>query len=272
MSRAVRVEAMPELSRQTLPSALSINLAVVRAILLRDIRILTGTYCFGILMLLLMPLGHLLAVVLIYRVLGRMAPQGTDQTIYYGLSILPFVIYIYMARQIIISVIANRPLLYFTRVKIFDILIARGVLEIANAVVVFMTIVLILTLYSDGFSPRDWTGIMFAVTATIYLAFCMGVFNALISHVIPMWPLFFNLTAPVLWAASGIIFFPADIPDPYNHWLAFNPLLQCVEWLRFSYYEDYPDTVLNIPYLLECSTALLAVSFIAEKLYRQSFR
>ncbi len=223
-------------------------------------------------MLLLMPLGHLLAVVLIYRVLGRMAPQGTDQTVYYGLSILPFVIYIYMARQIIVSVIANRPLLYFTRVKIFDILIARSVLEIANAIFVFIIIILVLSFYSNGFSPRDWTGIVFAVAATIYLAFCMGVVNALMSHVVPIWPLLFNLTAPILWAASGIIFFPANIPDPYNRWLALNPLLQCVEWLRFSYYEDYPDTVLNIPYLLGYSTALLALGLVAEKLSRRVFR
>jgi capsular polysaccharide transport system permease protein len=263
---------MPELSRQTPASAVSINLAVIRAILLRDIRILTGTYCFGILMLLLMPLGHLLAVVLIYHVLGRMAPQGTDQTVYYGLSILPFVIYIYMARQIIISVMLNRPLLYFTRVKIFDILIARCILEIANAIFVFIIIVLILSFYSNGFSPRDWTGIVFAVAATIYLAFCMGMINALISHVVPVWPLLFNLSAPILWAASGIVFFPADIPDPYNHWLAWNPLLQCVEWLRFSYYENYPDTVMNIPYLLGVSTALLALSLVAEKLSRRVFR
>ena len=54
-----------------------------------------------------------------------------------------------------------------------------------------------------------------------------------------MWQLGFNLTIPVFWLASGILFFPTAIPDPYDRWLALNPLLQCVEWIRHAYYEDF---------------------------------
>lgn len=268
----IALQPTPEPLRRTPPSALAINFAVIRAVLLRDIRILTGTYGFGLLVLLLMPLGHLLAVLTIFHLFNRLAPIGNDQTVYYGLSILPFVIYTYMSRQIVVSVLANKPLLYFSRVHICDIIYAKTILEFANAIVVSIVIFLLLILYSDGFMPRDWTGIMFAIFATIYLSFCVGVLNALISHVIPIWPLFFNIAAPIMWAASGIIFFPAAVPHPYDQWLAFNPLLQCVEWLRYSYYEDYPDQLLNIPYLLMYSTALLAISLIAEKFTRRKFR
>jgi capsular polysaccharide transport system permease protein len=38
------------------------------------------------------------------------------------------------------------------------------------------------------------------------------------------------------------------------------PLLQCVEWIRYAYYEDYPDKLLNIPYLITFATVCLAVS------------
>jgi capsular polysaccharide transport system permease protein len=63
----------------------------------------------------------------------------------------------------------------------------------------------------------------------------------------------------VFWLASGIVFFPTAIPAPYDRWLALNPLLQCVEWIRYAYYEDYPDKLLNIPYLITFATACLAV-------------
>jgi hypothetical protein len=69
--------------------------------------------------------------------------------------------------------------------------------------------------------------------------------------------------------ASDIIFFPTAIPGPYDRWLALNPLLQCVEWIRYAYYEDYPDKLLNIPYLITFATACLAVSLIAERLARR---
>jgi capsular polysaccharide transport system permease protein len=265
------MEATPvtEPIRRPRASPLAINAAVIGAILLRDIKLRAGPYYAGFLMILLLPLAHLLILVILYHILGRVAPQGTDQVVYFGLSILPFVIYVYLSRQVVISLAENRPLLYFNRVKIFDILLARGILDATGAVVVFIFLVCILSIYSDEFSPRDWPGIVFAVAATIYFSFSMGVSNALIARVLPIWYLLFNLSMPVFWLASGIAFFPTAIPDPYDRWLALNPLLQCVEWIRYAYYEDYPDKLLNIPYLFTFATACLAVGLLAERLTRR---
>jgi capsular polysaccharide transport system permease protein len=264
------MEATPgtEPIRRPRASPLAINAAAIGAILLRDIRRRAGPYYTGFLMLLLMPLAHLLIVVMAFHIFGRLAPEGTDQVVYFGMSILPFVIYAYLSRQIVISLAENRPLLYFNRVKIFDILLARGILEATGSVIVFIIFVCILAVYSNDFSPRDWAGIVFAVAATIYFGFSIGVSNALIAHVLPVWHLLSNLSIPVFWLASGIVFFPTAIPDPYDRWLALNPLLQCVEWIRYSYYEDYPDRLLNIPYLITFATACLAISLIAERLTR----
>jgi len=265
------MEATPvtESMRRPRASPLAINAAAIRAILLRDIKLRAGPYYTGFLMILLMPLVHLLIVVMLFHIFGRLAPQGTDQVVYFGLSILPFVIYTYLSRQIVMALAENRPLLYFNRVKICDILLARGILEATGSVVVFIILVCILTVYSTDFSPRDWPGIVFAVAATIYFSFSFGVSNALIARVLPVWYLLFNLSIPVFWLSSGIIFFPTAIPDPYDRWLALNPLLQCVEWIRYAYYEDYPDKLLNIPYLITFATACLAVSLIAERLARR---
>jgi capsular polysaccharide transport system permease protein len=260
---------MTEPLRRPSASPLAINAAVIGAILLRDIKQRAGRYYTGFLMILLMPLAHLLIVVMIFHIIGRLAPQGTDQVVYFGLSILPFVIYVYLSRQIVVALAENRPLLYFNRVKIFDILLARGILEATGSVVVFIILVCIMAVYATDFSPRDWPGIVFAVAATIYFSFSFGVPNALIAHVLPVWYVFYNLTIPLMWLASGIIFFPTAIPDPYDRWLALNPLLQCVEWIRYAYYEDYPDKLLNIPYLITFATACLAVSLIAERLARR---
>jgi capsular polysaccharide transport system permease protein len=260
---------VPEPRRRPRASPLAINAAVIGAILLRDIKLRSGPYYTGFLMILLLPLAHLLIVVMAFHIFGRLVPQGTDQVVYFGLSVLPFVIYTYLSRQIVMALGENRPLLYFNRVKIFDILLSRGILEATGSVVVFIIFVCILAVYSTDFSPRDWPGIVFAVAATIYFGFSFAVPNALIAQVLPVWYMFFNLSIPVFWLASGIVFFPTAIPDPYDRWLALNPLLQCVEWIRYAYYEDYPDKLLNIPYLITFATACLAVSLIAERLARR---
>ncbi|PNG25032.1 ABC transporter permease [Methylocella silvestris] len=253
-------------------SALAINLAVIRAILLRDINVLVGPNGVGLLVLLLMPLGHLLVITVIYKVLGRLAPVGMDDTVYYGISILPFVMFVYPSRQIMIAIISNKSLLYFSRVKTFDILYARVTLEIVTAIVVFVVVMLALLIFSRGFSPRDPSGFIFAIGATIYLACSIGIMNALLAQVLPIWFMIFNLCAPILWMISGIIFFPPALPDQYSYWLGFNPLLHCVEWIRYAYYEDYPEKCLDIPYIFSFATVCLLGSLIGERLSRAALR
>ncbi len=222
-------KATTEPTRRPPASALAINLAVINAIVLRDIRVRAGAYYTGFLMILLMPLGHLLALLIIFHIFGRIAPVGHDQTIYFGLSILPFVIYVYISRRIVVATSENRPLLYFNRVKIFDLIYARGILESISSIIVFIFVVIILEIFSNGFAPRDWVGVLFAIAASIYFGFCFGAVNSLISLVVPFWIFAYSLSIPLMWISSGVVFFPSIIPEPYDQWLAFNPLLQCVE-------------------------------------------
>lgn len=262
-------KAMTEARRRPAASALAINLAVINAIVLRDIRVRAGPYYAGFLMLLLMPLAHLVVLLTIYHIFNRLAPVGNDQVIYFGLSILPFVIFLYLSRRIVIALQENRPLLFFNRVKVFDIIFARGILEVVSCGIVFIVIILILDIFSDGFRPRDWPGILFALFAIIYFSFSFGVINSLIAQILPFWVYVYSLTMPLMWIASGVIFFPSNIPEPYNYWIALNPLLQCVEWIRYSYYENYPDKLLNVSYLFSFSTACLAFGLIGERLSRR---
>jgi hypothetical protein len=61
------------------------------------------------------------------------------------------------------------------------------------------------------------------------------------------------------------------IPRPRASPLAINAAAIGVEWIRYAYYEDYPDKLLNVPYLITFATACLAVSLVAERLVRVSF-
>jgi predicted Na+-dependent transporter len=64
--------------RRPRASPLAINAAAIGAILLRHIRLRAGQYYTGFLMTLLMPLAHLLIIVIVFHLFGRLAPQGTE--------------------------------------------------------------------------------------------------------------------------------------------------------------------------------------------------
>jgi ABC-type polysaccharide/polyol phosphate export permease len=99
-------------------------LNVINALLLRDIRVRAGKYFSGYAFIFMMPFAHLAVVMIIFVfVLGRASPFGTQPAIFFGISVLPFVIFVYPSRQVLIALPANQPLLYFPRVKIIDLFV-----------------------------------------------------------------------------------------------------------------------------------------------------
>jgi capsular polysaccharide transport system permease protein len=244
-------------------------LNVINALLLRDIRTRAGKFYFGYLIIFLMPFLHLGVVLTAFLAFGRIAPIGTQPIIFFGLSILPFVIFVYPSRQIVVALAANRPLLYFPRVKIMDVIIARGLLESANGMAVSAFVFLVLFLATGEFSPRDPLGIVCSMLLTLYLGCAWGLVNALISHVFHFWMNVFNVFFPVLWLTSGIVFYAHAVPSPYKEYLAYVPLLQCVEYIRYSYYEGYPGDLLDVSYPFWTATCMIAVGLFIERVSRR---
>jgi len=245
-------------------------LNVINALLLRDIRVRAGKFFFGYLVIFLMPFLHLGAVLAVFVITERIPPVGTQPVIFFGLSILPFVVFLYPSRQIVIGLVANRPLLYFPRVKIIDVIIARALLETANGVAVSAFVSLVLYLSTDNFSPRDPFGFLCSILLTLYLGCAWGLLNALLAHAFQFWIYAFSLFFPLLWLLSGIIFNPHTIPSPYEKYLAFNPLLQCVEYARYSYYEGYPGDVLDVSYVFWTATSMMALGLLIERSARRT--
>jgi capsular polysaccharide transport system permease protein len=244
-------------------------LGVINALLLRDIRARAGKYYIGYLVIFLMPFAHLGIILAIWVVLGKLAPFGNQPTIFYGVSMLPFVIFLYPSRQVMMSLITNRPLLYFTRVKIMDVFIARGILEFANGMAVAAVVCIVLTVAEGEFSPRDPLGFVTALILALYLGFGWGAYNALFAHLFHFWAMAFNLFVPVLWLASGIMFYVHGIPHKYAYLLRFNPLLQCVEYIRYSYYDGYPADLLDVGYVFWVGTCLIASALAIERTLRR---
>jgi capsular polysaccharide transport system permease protein len=217
-----------------------------------------------------LPFAHLAVVLIAFvYIFRRPPPVGTDSTLFFGLSVLPFVIFTYPARQIIVALLANRPLLYFARVKIMDIIIARGVLEAANGMAVSGVVLLVVSALSAEFAPRDPLGMLCALLLAVYLGIAWGAYHSLFVTMFPFWAVAVNLMTPLFWLGSGIIFNVHGFPSEIQHWFAFNPLFQCIEYLRYSYYWNYPNELLDVSYPFWFATILLASCFFLERLLRR---
>src|ERR1700678_2645705 len=97
---------------------------VLFALMLRNIRTRFFGHGLGYLVAIAWPLSHILILVAMYSLMGRLPPYGNSVVLFVATGTVPFMNFQYMARFIMLSAIRNVPLLGLPEVKILDVLIA----------------------------------------------------------------------------------------------------------------------------------------------------
>ncbi len=248
--------------------ALQVQARVVGALMLRDMRTRFGRSFFGYVVTVLWPLTHLLAVMCVYLIARRVFPIGTSPTVFLATGILPYVLCLYPARNITMSLVLNQPLLYFPVVKSFDVILARGLVEIVTAFWVTAIFCAILFIFGVDIMPVYPQEAFLAIFATIYLGFSIGFSGAVLFKAFRPWLLVVILLMICMYVSSGALFLPSALPQWAQDYLWWNPLLHCVEWLRTAYYDGYGSHLLSKGYLLGWATFNLFLGIVAERAIR----
>jgi capsular polysaccharide transport system permease protein len=242
---------------------------IIVALMLHDIRSRFGGSAFGFFAMGVgWPLSHILLLILVNSALGRTAPYGDSVALWYAVGVVPFLAFQYMSRFMSLGVVLNRPLLAFPVVRITDILFSRALVEVLNAGLVTIIVILILWYFGIDFTPRDPVQASLALLAMMLLGLGFGVLNAIIAAVFPFWVTGFALCTIVFWFSSGIFFVPDAFPEAVRRPLSYLPWLQGVEWMRSAYYDGYGNGILDRIYLTAFGAITLCVGLIVERLVR----
>lgn len=258
----------PRISHNKMESALKIQLRVIGAIILRDMRTRFGRTYLSFAIQVGWPLTHLAVVMIAYLLAHKIAPVGTDVTVFPASGLLPYILCLYPARMTMLGIAANKPLLMFPVVKSPDLVFARAILEVITAFCVFLIFVLVLLPFDPDIVPPDPATAMMALFATVYLGVTFGFFSAMIFSIFRMWlPAQIGILM-IMYFASGALFVTDTLSQSTLDILWFNPLFHCVQWLRSAYYLDYGNGMISPVYVLVVSTAFLAAGFLLERLAR----
>jgi capsular polysaccharide transport system permease protein len=242
---------------------------VIGALLVRDVRTRSGRSAFGFIKAILIPFLHLAVVVLVYTALGRLTPIGTDTVTFLALGVIPFILFMYPARMLMISLAENKPLLYFPTITNSSIIIARAVAETLAASAVCGILVISLIGSGHEFTPHDEAELLFACLSAVALGVAIGWLNAVIASVMPLWNYGFNVMLSGFYAASGLMFLPDQLPEVVRKILVYDPLLHCVEWVRTAYYDQYVSYSLDCNYLFWFILCTLTLALGLERLLRR---
>lgn len=214
------------------------------------------------------PFTHMALIILIFIGSGRIAPVGDSLVLFAATGLMPYIIFNYVSRNAMIGMIYDRPLLSYPVVKVIDLLVARIFLEILGSCITAITFLIVLFLAGIDFMPHDIEQASFAFGAAILLGCGMGIINAIIAMAFTGWFTGYVLILIIVYAASGIVFVPDNLPQNYQYYLSFNPVLHAVEWMRSAYYPGYGAHILDKTYLLAWGLSTVFGGLLLERLIR----
>lgn len=240
---------------------------VIFSLVLRDIRTRWGSTPAYVITF-LFPLVHIMALVGMWVLFGRISPYGESNILWFSVSMIPFITFSYVSRFLIIHVLHNKVVLAFPIFKITDIIFSGLILEIFNICVVVMILCGILWYLDVNFFPADITQAVLAISVAILMGLGAGIFNALIGLIIPMWVTGYFLMIILIWLTCGVLFLPATLPEQLLSLLYYQPVLHIVEWMREAYYPGYNSPVLDKQFAVGYSLFLIAGGLAIERFAR----
>ena len=244
----------------TIWSALEAQLRVIHALLIRESRTRFGESRLGYGWALLEPVLHILMLSLVFAVMMRGRPPiGTEFFIFYYTGIIPYHLFVHTSSGMTYAITSNLPALQLPLVSPFDLVISRGLLELVTDVLV--AIILLAGFAFFGFSvlPHDIPALTASVIVVWLFGCGVGLINAVLNAFCKGWDKIWAQLTRMLYFCSGIFYVPGMMPDWVRNILAWNPILQAIDWFRASFFVEYDPHWLDRSYLaIVAAVTLLA--------------
>lgn len=196
------------------------------------------------------PALQLGVMVVIFTFLGRKSVLGLSIPLFVLTGILPYGFFASMNGHLTI-VLNNKALLSYRQVKISDTILANVLMELLVTIASFMGGIAACWYYGMRVIIYNPLSLM----AAFSLLFLLSLGFAMILSVIGFYFAEFNYVIHIamrgLFYISGVFFSIENIPVQYQKFLLWNPLLQIIEFIRFSFIKFELPHELSYWYLIK---------------------
>jgi capsular polysaccharide transport system permease protein len=250
----------------TVYAALRSQLRVIYALMLRETRTRLADSKLGYGWALLEPVLHIGMLSLVFAVMMRGRPPIGDKFfIFYYTGIIPYHLFVHTSSSMTNAIIGNGAVLQLPLVSTFDVVMARGLVEIVTDIVV--AIILLAGFFAAGIGllPHDLPALSASVIVVSLFGCGIGFINAVINAFFKSWDKIWAQLTRTLYFCSGIFYVPGMMPDWVRDILVWNPILHAVDWFRSSFFPEYEPHWLDRFYLTIVAVVSLAVGLCLER-------
>jgi capsular polysaccharide transport system permease protein len=239
------------------------------AVLIRDMSTRFGASPWTYIIAIGWPLSHVVSIFCVYIFANSIAPIGDDPAIFVATGVAPYVLSLYPARWMSLTIAQNHPLLLFPVVRPILLIAARAALEMMSTLLVFA--LFFGGLWAAGYAT--WPHNIYIAAAAIALTVGFGVSMGL-AHIVMVTffrqggVIFLVIIMLILYVGSGVFAPSIFSSSEYTQYLWFNPLYHCVGLLRSAYYDAYSTGQFTPYYVLYVIACLIFIGLVTERLTR----
>lgn len=220
--------------------ALRIQARVVGALMLREIKTRYGRQRLGYVWAIAEPIMFVVILAVLFSVRGRGQAWGMPVVSFLATGILPYVLFRDLMGVGLQAVRSNKALLTFPQVKIFDLLLARALLEMATHFFVFVLLVIVIINLIDPLRIEEPLLVLAWLILVALFGFGLGLGLGTLAALFPV----IEQLAPTLisrpmFFISGVFFTVELMPDNVRDIALLNPLLHMIELLRSAFFVEY---------------------------------
>ncbi|PIE06890.1 MAG: sugar ABC transporter permease [Rhodobacterales bacterium] len=240
---------------------------VILALMLREMSTRYGRTPGGYIWAIVEPVSMIAVLAFGFSLITRNPPLGNSFILFYASGLLAFNQY----RDLEIVVTRALPyaqgLLKFPVVTWLDAILARFILNFLTSVLNTILIMWGMIQIADVSTMIDLGPMVEAMCLASFLGLGVGVLNALLIGLWPIWNTVYGLVNRPLLLASAIFYTMEDLPEGIADLLWFNPLVHITGLMRAGVFSTYDPQYVSVPYVLGFALVSMATGLVFLRRY-----
>ena len=237
---------------------------VVTALFLRELKTRFGETRLGYVWAFLEPVFHISVLLFIIAFLKHFTFTQVDPLLFLITGIVPFFLFRNTLIKTMNAVNGNRALMVFPQINLTDFVVARALLEFVIYITVGSILILAAMFFGIEVKIENTLGVLFGVLLIWLFGAAAGFILISVIAVVPLVEKAVQVIVRFLYLTSGVIFSIDKIPQQFQPYLLWNPILQIIEYLRSSFFIEltYNPEHVNFKYILIFIGLMILYGFI----------
>ncbi|GAB6967247.1 ABC transporter permease [Komagataeibacter kakiaceti JCM 25156] len=229
---------------------LSVQMRVIGALIVRELHTRFGRDNIGFFWLIVEPAMLTIGVSILHISSGPFMHHGMPTGSFIISGYTCFILFRSIVNRASDAIESNRTLLYHRMITIFDVLLARGVLELGSTILAVVVLSTVMQSIDYGFLPQRPLLMLTGLFMLFWFAFGLSMVIAAASEKSTMVERLVHPATYLCLPISGAFTIQQTMPDPFRWYMSWWPTTEAFELIREGQFQDYTSDYTFPVYIL----------------------